>query len=304
MDYQELQSAVFDAYRRRDFPVCFSLLDAFSDTAQGEELGLALGLKAAIISVTDYRRVAEGFTLVDKALEQLQQNPSQTISTLVTALLLCYSAGDVERARGYETLCNQVLMKHGEVSTFQGLLFRLHLNLGLIATVRGEHASAYWHFVQGTVLVKTYGNLESANDRPFLFWLYWNTAQACIRMARMPEAAEALQHAEPLISTEQQRVHWVVGWSEVYRCSSRIDEAISMLERVGDRPSPDWDAESRVRFRLAKALAAQEAGDLRTYHEMVSEALRDAIENSLDMLLPEIQRIQRAPFKSARLGGK
>lgn len=293
MDYRDLEGAVIDAYRREDYALCFSLLDQFSETSDAQDRASAISLKASLISRVDHRRAAEGLTLIEESLPLLQDDPQATLRTLVTALWLCYAIGDIARATTYETLGHHLLRKHGHAPHVRRSQHRLHLNLGMLASVRGEHATAYWHFVQGTTSVLTAGPDDGSDGKAWLFSLYLRTARTCLLMGRLPEAEEALQQAERCAVTAPERLRWLVERAELLRQRGRPDEAAAGLAAIEYPPPEAVDAETRTRCLIVRALVAKDSDDLRGFHRHLAGAREEAAANSLDFLLSDIQRIAR-----------
>jgi hypothetical protein len=303
MDYREMEGAATDAYRRRNYALCFSLLDELIETADARRRARALSLKAGFIAQVDRRRAPEGLILVEEALQLVDDHPGEILYSLVTGLALCYGMGDIGRAGVYEQAGHRLLHEHGADPDVRAGQFRLHLNLGLLASFRGEHATAYWHFVQGSNSLLSAGPEDGSDGSVWRLWLYLHTATTCLAMGRLPEAEEALQQVEKLAATGAQRVRWALAQVELLRRHGRADEASTMLTQLQQPPEEAWNAETRTRFLIARALVAQDLADIRGFHRHLFGAYKYANDHSLDFLLSEIQRIQRGELRIPSAGG-
>jgi hypothetical protein len=163
------------------------------------------------LSRFDRRRATEGLALVEEALPVVQDDPGTTLHTLVTALALCFTVGDIWRAGVYESLVRRLLAAHGDHPQVRTSLYRLHLNLGILASFRAEHPAAYWHFTQGITRLLSAGTDDGTTGQWWLFWLYLRSAMTCLSMGRLPEAEEALKHAEAFAVTPTQLMRSAVG---------------------------------------------------------------------------------------------
>lgn len=295
MDFKELRSAVMGAYRRRQYAVCFDLVDRFIDGAGGHELASALSLKASLILKTDHRRAAEGVTLVDEALMYAGQDPHITMNCLTNALGLCCLMGDVTRVEQYQIIWNNLLLEHANDPDVQAGQFRMHWNMGLIAKLRGEHATAYWRFVQAVQCLKTYGSEEGSNQTRLLFCLLILVADMCLHMHRWPEAEESLAEAKALVHSTIDRIEYAIARAKWLRYARRYAEADMCLHSLPSTATPDWTAETRAQYHLEAALLAAEQGDIRSHHHHLSVAQQEAEGSSLEYILSDIQRAQRMP---------
>lgn len=294
MTFQELQHALRAAYRQRDFAQCDSLLDEFIASAEGDELAEALGSKADIIASANIRRGAEGIALVHEGLVHAR-DPQLNIRLLTAGLNLCYLTGDVDKAMRFETLSHHLLQQLPDDSPARASQFRLHTNLGLIATLRGEYAAAYWHFLQSVVGLNTYGGDDDSDVRCWLFWAHRRVAEICITMHRQPEAEEALIKAQACITTPHMQTNWELTRIHLLIESDRPAEAELLLAQIS--PDTSWTADMVVEYHFLRGLAAHSCGDLRTFHAHVSMAHHRAVEHRLDNWLCKIQRVQRTPIR-------
>lgn len=292
MRFHELLDTLRVAYRQRDFARCDSLLDEFIEKAQGDELAEALGRKADIIVESNSRRGAEGLVLVDEALTHAG-DPQLAIRLLTAGLALCYVMGDCEKAMRFETLSHHLLQQLPDDSPARSSQFRLHGNLGLIAALRGEHATSYWHFLQAVFGLNTYGSDDDSDIRCWLFWAYRRVAETCITMNRQPEAEEALAKAQACILSDTMLAGWKLTQVHLVSQSGRPEEATALLENI--TPNDSWTPDLHVEYHLLAGLVAQSSGDLRGFHTHVSRAHDKAVEQRLDYWLCKIQRVQRTP---------
>jgi tetratricopeptide (TPR) repeat protein len=295
MDYRELQGDVMAAYGQHDYDGCFSILDSFMASATGEDLGRALSLKAEVISGIDCRRNAEALALVDESLCHVHKHPAATLSSFVLALYLCNVTGDVARAGSYEVRGHRLLQEHGADPGVTAIRFRFYANLGSLARTRGDYATAYWNFMQAIKCLDAASAAGGSNLKTSLYWLYLQTGNACLNMGRVPEAAEALDKAEELAVSEQLRIRLAVARGQFLRASGHPHQAARLLEQLCTRQPDTWPPETLTLYYLAKAQTAQDLSDLRGFHYGLAAAQRVALEHSLDYLLCEIQRVQRAP---------
>jgi tetratricopeptide (TPR) repeat protein len=293
MDIEQLHSAVQDAFGRRDYASCFVLVDEYLETASGEDRGKALNLKASIIRC-EPRRIPEGLTLAEEAFDLLRHDPEQSLRCLATALSLCLTMGDVDKASRYEGLAHQLLQRHSNHPGVKNMQFRVQINLGGLATQRGQHPTAYWHFVQSVASLED-ADIPYEEARSFLLHTYLRIADTCSLMNRWPEAAEALEKARPLIVSRSDQGRWTVHRARLLRSQRRYQEAHLALESIaGDAAA--WHPYDLSRFHLERALVFQDLGDMRHFHSHLGIALQIAEESSQEFLLCEIQRAQRSPI--------
>ncbi len=293
MKFQEMEQAVFHAYHRCEYDRCFALLDTFTQEATGEQYGKALSLKASLITLVDFTRTAEGLTLVDEALPILASIPEETLRLVISALGMCYHVGDVERAREYEAIGNRILHEHGSHPAVQAKRFRFCLNAGNIATLRSEHAAAYWYFRQATAQLVVQDPATVRDKRPLLFWLYIHTSWTCLRMNRLPEAEEALQEAQPLCNTDMDRMRWTITRAELLRQQQGPEPSLTLLDSLRIDET-EWLPDVGALYHMTRALAARDQGNLRQFHHAMAVARQTAIDHCLDYRLCEIQRILRS----------
>lgn len=293
MTIEELHSAVLDALERRDTTTGLQLLEPFLETATGVDRGRALSLKANVI-FCEPRRAPEGLALIDEALPLLSADPDQYFSALVTAIGLCLNMGDVDKGCQYEATSLALLQTFGHERTVQGNRFRLYINLGLLANLRRQYPTGYWHLVQASSCVSDADLPEGAiNQWRVLILLY--IADTCILMGRWPEAVEALEKSRPLITNEREQVRWTVRRSQTLRYLKRYREALAELESLRS-PDSEWPPTDRARYHLERGLLAQDMGDLRSFHSHMATAHQEAESHGLEFLLCEIQRAQREPI--------
>lgn len=293
MTIEELHSAVLEAFERRDTTTCLQLLESFLETAAGEDRGRALGLKANVI-LCEPRRAPEGLALVDEALSLLTGNPDRRFRTLITALGLCGTMGDVDKASRYEAAALQMLQDFAHERSVKENQFRLYINLGLLANLRLQYPTGYWHLVQASAYVM-HADLPEESINQWRVFILLHIADTCILMGRGPEAAEALDKARPLIANEREQVRWTIRRSRTLRYLKRSPEALAALESLRS-PDSAWLPDDRARYHLERGLVAQDLGDLRGFHSHLAMAHQEAETHSLEFLLCEIQRAQREPI--------
>lgn len=296
MTFSELKIAIVDAFRRKDYDQAFSLLDRFIDSASSDQLASALSLKAELIMRADPRRSPEGLLLVDEAIKHHQGAPGGTMGLLVNALGLCVMMGDVEKARRYEAMGHRLLQEFPDDQIVQAKQFRLHFNLGFIAQMRSDLASAYWHFMQAVASLAEHGTDDDCDIRSYFFRIYESMIEVCLEMGRGPEAEDNLQKARDNVTSQNESRRWAMARARVLLFVRRPKEAEEVLTELRFQDSSDWPPAETSRYYLLLALVAEENGDLRSYHSHLSHARRVALENSLDYMVCEIQRIQRTPF--------
>lgn len=294
MNYREMHEAVIAAYRRRDYPQCFALIDQYLDWAEGIEKGRALSLKAGLIGQVATERSAEGLSVLEEALPLVRGESQLEIDILVNALLLCYKTGDIERASSYEADALRLLQQHQHLEHVGKHQYGLHLNMGLIATLREDNPTALWHFMHGAISLLASG-LDSDN-RGFLFLFYVHAAEACLNMGRVPEAEEFLEQARPHVVLDAHRVRWDIASAEVLLDRGLYQEALALLDRAEGANQSGWIPVNKVRCYLTRARIARHTADFRGFNRLISSAQAEAIEHSIDYLLSQIQRLQRKPF--------
>jgi tetratricopeptide (TPR) repeat protein len=295
-NYEELLHVVQIALQQRDYDACLSLLDSFLEEAEGADRVRALLAKSNVIYCVQPAWAAQGLALVDEALEQAQGNSQLVMWALGDALALCFVLGDVDKARRYEVSSHRLLQEHGSDSVIKVGRYRLHINMGLIAALRGEHPTAYWQFVQA---LSSLPQSDSEDQSVYARWailinLY--IANTCLEMGRIPESWEALDKAKALLSTENEKVQWTVLSAKILRQTGRPPEAQVALKSLPPDRTQFWNADNQARYHLVQALVAQDLGDLRQFHRHLALAHDIAVDNSLEYLLCEIQRTQRAPI--------
>lgn len=295
MNYRQLESEVISAYRQRDKTVCFSLLDSFITSATGKDLGLALCLRAEMIMFLEKKRAAEGILLVDEALSHLDEHPAERMMVIISALGLCWTMGDVERARNYELLGHQILRDFASDPGILAKQFRLHLNLGLLAKLRGELAAAYWHFMQGVGCISSRG-ADDGRDQCWLFNLYEQMIAVCLSMNRIPEAQDYVDRAKECITSPVDSVRWNLALAQVLRHTGRVMEAQDVLATLPPESADGWTPTSIALSHLVRALLYQDEGNIRGFHHHLFLAQKEAVSHHLDYLVCEIQRVQRAPL--------
>lgn len=204
----------------------------------------------------------------------------------------------------YESLAHRLVAAHGDYPHVRATLYRLHLNLGILASFRGEHPTAYWHFTQGITRLLSAGTDDGGTGQWWLFWLYLRSATTCLSMRRLPEAEEALKHAEQFAVTPTQRMRSAVGRAELLRQRGRPNEASAALAEIAQQPPAALEFGNRARVLLVHALLAKDLNDLRGFHTHLAGARKEAATHSLDYLLSDIQRIERGESPSHIWGVK
>lgn len=296
MSYWAMQEAVLTAYRQRDFAQCFALLDQFLDCAAGIDKGRALSFKAGIIAQVAPQRCAEGLTLLEEALRLATSEPELIVDILVNALLLCYKMGDVERASSYAAEALRLLQQYQHLEYVSRHQYRLHLNMGLIATLRDDSPTALWHFMHGATSLLASGLNE--DNRGLLFLLYVHAAETCLNMGRVPEAEEFMDKARPHAGLDTHRVRWEIFSAEIFLAKGMYQEAVKRLDEAEAANKAGWIPVNVVRCHLTRARIAQHTADFRGFNRFIALAQAEAIEHSIDYLLSQIQRLQRKPFNT------
>lgn len=297
MTYLELRSAVINAYRQRDYALCFALLDNFIEGSNGTDRGKALCFKASVIMWHDRRRAPEGLFLVDEALDYCEDDPAEIMRNVINALGLCYTLGDVHKARKYEAVGTRLLQEHGSHPDVHLDKHKLHGNLGLLAGLRGEYASAFWHFMHALDQLKALGVQDDPELQCTFLSLSLDMVDAALHLGRVPEAEEALASAKPFLTTDDRKVWWTAIRAKVLRSVGRIGEAADAVGKLD--PDTIWRCSpaEQVHYYVMRGLIAQDEGDWPSYHRNLATAHSIAVENSLEYILCEIQRIQRTPLK-------
>ena len=294
MNFAELRQAVSGAFRQRDYAQFKALTDEFLAAAQGDEYCRALCLKADWCLMVDIEHAAQGFVFIGEAL-LLARSPGARLSALTGALALCYHCSDLERARPYEEESCRLLLEHGTLPDVRARRHRLQLNLGQMAYLRGDYATAYWHFAQAAESLSSPA-VPEAERRGLESPIQSNIATACLRVRRYYEAQEALDLAEQRASTEIQRQRALVWRCELLRQLGQIEEAQQILKQLALTVPSCVSPDVRSRYYWFAALVAQDAGDLSGFHQFLVMARDEAAEHRLDYLLSEIQRFQRSPL--------
>jgi hypothetical protein len=295
MSFRALMPAVHDAFQKRDYKHCLDLLDGFLNTATGEERIEALLAKSNIIYCVHPAQAVEGLALVNEARE-LARTPSTTLWCLSDALSLCHVMGDVDRARQYEVAAHRLLQEHGSDPVVSVHRFGLYINMGLIAMLRGEYPTAYWQFIQAQASLQQHPVQDLTIQRKSLLIVNLHIATVCLYMSRIPEAWEAMEKAEGMIASENEKVQWSVLRAKILRQTGRLQEATAALDCLSTDREALWNPTNRVNYRLVQALISHDSGNLKAFHHHLSMAQTIAVDHSLEFLLCEVQRVQRTPI--------
>lgn len=297
MNYTELRSAVIDAHRQRDYARCFSLLDSFIEESRGTDRGKALCFKASVILWIDPRRAPEGLFLVDEAMAYCEDDPAEEMRNVNNALGLCYTLGDVHKANKYEAVGTRLLQEHGMNPAVSAYRYKVHGNLGLLAGLRGEYASAFWHFMHALNQLRAEGLHNEPDLKCIYLYLSLDMVDVALHLGRVPEAEEALASSRPCASTEEEIVWWTAQRAKVWRYIGQIAEAEAALDGLDPEAIIRAAPAGQVRYHVIRALLFQDQGDWPHYHRHLALAQEIAVGNSLEYALSEIQRIQRTPLK-------
>ncbi|HYF92602.1 MAG TPA: hypothetical protein VD969_10145 [Symbiobacteriaceae bacterium] len=297
MNYEQLRIAVMDAHRQGDQSRCLELMDGFIRTAQGSELGYALRLKASFLMLTDSRRSMEGLSLIEEALSLDLDDPVLQMMCIIDGLGLCYHSGDVQRSARYDALGHRLLNQCTDNPNVNGISFYFYFNLAHIASLKQEHAQAYWHLIQGTRAVLASPAGDSDEVRCMLFKANLRTAEVCLQLNRTPEANDALTKAQPFIASEPDELSWRISRADYLLATNQPDQAAHLLDDMPAPTIPTVSPTTVVRFHLTRGLTAQAQGDLRAFHHHLATAQGCAVDHFLDHLLSRIQRVMRTPTR-------
>jgi hypothetical protein len=146
----------------------------------------------------------------------------------------------------------------------------------MLAAVRGEHAAAYWHFLQGTSSLLSAGPDDGSDAKRWLFTLYLHTARTCLLMGRLPEADEALQKVEQCAVTAPERLLGLVERAELLRQRGRPDEASAALAAIEYPPQEALNAKTRTRSLIIRALVAKDSDELGAFHRDLGDPQAEA----------------------------
>jgi tetratricopeptide (TPR) repeat protein len=295
LDYQQLRDEVLTAFRQGNLQQGYSLLDEGLATAQGECQGKILVLRASMISSFDLKLTAEGLALIDEALPLVHRNLSEMAMALKVALALTYLSGDMDRALPYEEAACRLLLEHGSCPEVRAERYGLQLNMGLIASLRGDHATSYWYLVQAANSLSV---PEVSDDRRqrFEFQIQTQIAVACLRVRRYFEAQEALDQADACGRNHPQRLRAPIYRSELLRQLGQPAEAKAMLVAIRDEVGTLGNADIQAWYYWVSALVAQDLNELAEYHRNLAIAQQLAAEHHFDYLLGEIQRFNRRVY--------
>ncbi|HWI62829.1 MAG TPA: hypothetical protein VNT75_13365 [Symbiobacteriaceae bacterium] len=295
MDFRELSQAISEAVQQKDYARFKSLVDDFMTTAKGEDYAKALCLQADGYVLLDPKHAPLGFVLVGEALPYFAKSPVLRLRALTTALSLCYLTCDIERAREFEEDAYSLLLQHASDPHVRAVRHRLQLNLGQVATLRGDYSTAYWHFVQAANSL-TSQDVSEAERRGFESVIQLQTALACLRVRRYYEAQEALDLAEQAAPREAVKIRAQVLRIELLRQLGAIEEARALTDSLADRVQTCDNPDTLTRYYWAASLLAQDSGDTARFHQLLSLAQQTAAEYGYDFLLSEIQRFLRTPL--------
>jgi hypothetical protein len=293
VDYQQLRNEVLSAFRGGDFPSGYSLLDQHVSTTHGDHLGQVLILKASMIASFDFKRIPEGLVLIDEALPLVRHDQGATARALKTAMAMVYLSGDAERAGPYEESACRLLLEYGSQPEVRTERFGLQLNLGLVASVRGDHATAYWYLVQAANSISA-PEVSEERRKTFEFHIQTNIALSCLRVRRYYEAQEALDQAEACGHEHPQRLRVPVYRSELFRKLGQPEAAKALLATVRDQIEPSDNPDIQAWYYWIAALVAQDLSDLADYHRNLAKAQAIAANHHFDYLLGEMQRLNRS----------
>lgn len=292
MDYQQLRNEVLPAFRCGDFQSGYALLDQHLSVAHGSDLGQTLILKASMIASFDPKRIPEGLVLIDEALPLVRHDQGATARALKMALAMVYLAGDAERAQQYEDSACRLLLEYGSQPEVRTERFGLQLNLGLVASTRGDHATAYWYLVQAASSVSA-PEVSEERRRTFEFQIQTQIALSCLRVRRYYEAQEALDQAEACGQEHPQRLRVPVYRAELLRQLGQPEEAKAILAAIRDQVGPSGNPDIQAWYYWISALVAQDLNELADYHRNLAAAQQVAANHHIDYLLGEMQRLNR-----------
>ncbi|HWI52277.1 MAG TPA: hypothetical protein VNT01_09090 [Symbiobacteriaceae bacterium] len=295
MDFLQLRQAVSEAFWQKDYSKFNALMESFLTEACGEDYGRALCLKASWFLMADVKNAAQGFVLVDEAIPLVRKNPAALMEALTIALGLCHRLSDTERARVYEDGACRLLLECTASPEVRARRHRLQLNLGQVAYLRGDFATAYWHFVQAANSL-TDSTVSVSEQRWFGAVIQVHIAMSCLRVRRFWEAQEALDTAEQSSIALEQKLRVAVWRAELLRQLGQGDEAARILSPLLAEVLSCDSTDVRGRFYWVSALVAQDVGDLQKFHHFLHAARTEAVEHEHDYLLGEIQRFQRSPI--------
>ena len=294
MDFVQLRPAVSKALWQKDQTQFMALIHEALATASGAEYGRILTLQANWFLYAETQNAAQGLVLVQEALPLVRKNPNALLDALVMALALCFCMGDPERAREFEDEACSLLLQQGLSDEVRSLRHRLYVNLGHVATLRSDYATAYWYFVQAANNLADPAVKESER-RSFASAVQLDIATACLRVRRYYEALEALDLAEQ--ATQRQLVHFhVATWrAELLRQLGRLDEAFELLAKEAATAEACESPRIQARYYWVAALVAHDLGDVPGFHLLFAKAQEIAATQRLDFLLSEIQRFHVPP---------
>lgn len=97
MDYQTLATSVSGLVESGDLTTAYTRIRAFEARATGVELGLCLGLRAAVTRQLSPANRLESLGLMEESLPLLEGAPPARLVALVNVLQLCAEVGDPSR---------------------------------------------------------------------------------------------------------------------------------------------------------------------------------------------------------------
>lgn len=297
MDYDQLRNMVWPYFTAGDFARGYSVLDDLLATDSGPALGQAMVLKASVIATFDLKRIPEGLALIDEALPLIKRHPGIYARALKIGLALAYFAGDTERAQPYEEAACGYLLEHGTDPEVRAERFGVQLNLGLVASLRGDHATAYWYLVQAS---NSLSAPEVTEERRMWseFSIQTSIALSCLRVRRYYEAQEALDLADACGQSHPQRLRAPVYRSELLRQLGQAEDARELLNKIRAEVEVLDNPDIQAWYYWISALVAQDLGNLPEYHKNLAIAQETAATHHFDYLLGQIQRATRSSIRS------
>lgn len=195
------------AMKARDFPRSLALLEEFIASAEGEDLGAALALKAGVLFMMGGADSLMGLALVDRALE-LMHSPDHVMLAAINGLAFCNRANDPARGERYADIGYTLFQYEFNEEEARAHRSGLQLNLGRWAELRGDLIQAYWHYNQALMAFERGHISKCCEPREGLFWANLHVARVCLAMKRPVEALDALDVAAKHIFNDNTQTKW------------------------------------------------------------------------------------------------